>query len=1163
MKHLSRILRNATLGTALVLAGLLLAPATARAQGSGTSAINTVTEDFTGNTFAHPNDWQVGRLAYYSTTVPFLTAAQTDPDTGLIDTTGKGWLRLTNRNQHQSGYIRYKGAPIKTRESDGRGLTIYAAFDFVSWNSSGSDDAGSNGAHSQVGGDGTSFFIYDANFTNSFHPGGKGGSLGYAQLSIMHTAGLNAAASGLVARAANMNRVDLFWNDNTGLEEGFDVERSTDNATWTKLVTSGSSWTVPNNCCHFIDTTVAANTTYYYRVRARGAVLTSDYAAATAYSPTATVTTPASAGTTSGGAIPIEIYAQENPGKSSSFDTIYMTINGNTVASWTMSAGWATYTTTVSSSFSLNQVRIYFVPNNNDNNTWWDYGQIDYIKINGNTYQAESCANSCYASASYNWQGTLIYNYTAFNQNMTTNRTQYMVHSGYFDFSTYPSAASTSFSIATPPNAPSGLTATVSTTLPQVTLNWTDNSAAETGFRIEYSAGTLGGWGTLATVAANVKTYTANLAYGVSYKFRVRSLNGSSYSAASNEVSATTIAAASGTLIVVRAMGVTGTESITLQLDTNKDGNYTDETASFSLGTTFADYYYYTTSTVTPGMVRINYPTDTGSLIVESVTLGTSAYYARNCVFNSAVTNPVDGGRAFTSFSEWMINAGYIDFSDYSTGDPIDAMGGVSGGYIGVGMDDWGNYSWEGDFGGTSNEGRVGHSDNTEYSAYPGYSRHAIAVRGDETSHYEYIVGTGDRNVEDVGKSLSFPDATTRPTLKADLRRLSVIITPQNQLTVFLKVGTSDMKAIFTADLSSQVRPDTISFGFAASSGGATDYHEIRNVVVTSFKSLLWTNAGFGLETVPGDLNWNTDKNWLVNKTPAKAGYQDVEFDTQIRRANGPGVVKNTDATSPYYNLDMENVCLDGAISIHTVTFSAPFPTSSADTIGIIYRLYGNPLTLNSTTEGASINSNAGRHMVDCNLISQEEFNFNSVKDAILYVNGDVDNGGHLLRLTGLGTVTLTTSASKFLHGEGGLKIEDAGTFNLFGTVNNTYAGVNIMQEGLLNLKIVNPATETVSNGKSTTVDTTSGKYPYVYHDATGTGPIVLQSVDSFTSTVSTTAGSNNDGLSSTGTSSDSTRKSSRIYLNHHNQINNNADMQLDGGELHLNGNNECGDDLP
>ena len=68
------------------------------------------------------------------------------------------------------------------------------------------------------------------------------------------------APSNLVATVINGNRVDLTWNDNSNNELGFRVLRSLDNVTYTEIATLGP------NVTSFSDTTVEANTTYFYRI---------------------------------------------------------------------------------------------------------------------------------------------------------------------------------------------------------------------------------------------------------------------------------------------------------------------------------------------------------------------------------------------------------------------------------------------------------------------------------------------------------------------------------------------------------------------------------------------------------------------------------------------------------------------------------------------------------------------------------------------------------------------------------------------------------------------------------------------------------------------------------------------------------------------------------
>ncbi|MBX3460095.1 MAG: right-handed parallel beta-helix repeat-containing protein [Planctomycetes bacterium] len=84
------------------------------------------------------------------------------------------------------------------------------------------------------------------------------------------------------------------------------------------------------------------------------------------------------------------------------------------------------------------------------------------------------------------------------------------------------------------PNGPTGLTATVAGA--QVTLGWTDNSANETGFRIERKP--LGGaYSTVTTTAANVVTFNDSPGNGT-WTYRVIAVNASGDSSPSNESTA-------------------------------------------------------------------------------------------------------------------------------------------------------------------------------------------------------------------------------------------------------------------------------------------------------------------------------------------------------------------------------------------------------------------------------------------------------------------------------------------------------------------------------------------------------------------------------------------------------------------------------------------------
>ena len=91
------------------------------------------------------------------------------------------------------------------------------------------------------------------------------------------------------------------------------------------------------------------------------------------------------------------------------------------------------------------------------------------------------------------------------------------------------------------PAAPSNLLASALSKT-QISLSWTDNSANETGFRIERCAGAnCTNFIEITTVGANIKNYTnTGLKRNTTYRYRVRAFNSAGASAYSNTATATT-----------------------------------------------------------------------------------------------------------------------------------------------------------------------------------------------------------------------------------------------------------------------------------------------------------------------------------------------------------------------------------------------------------------------------------------------------------------------------------------------------------------------------------------------------------------------------------------------------------------------------------------------
>jgi lysyl endopeptidase len=80
-----------------------------------------------------------------------------------------------------------------------------------------------------------------------------------------------AAPTGLTADAVACDQIDLAWTDNADNETGFKIERSLNGTTFSEIDTVGA------NVTNYSDTTVAENTTYWYRVRAYNSAGNSAY----------------------------------------------------------------------------------------------------------------------------------------------------------------------------------------------------------------------------------------------------------------------------------------------------------------------------------------------------------------------------------------------------------------------------------------------------------------------------------------------------------------------------------------------------------------------------------------------------------------------------------------------------------------------------------------------------------------------------------------------------------------------------------------------------------------------------------------------------------------------------------------------------------------------
>ncbi len=86
-----------------------------------------------------------------------------------------------------------------------------------------------------------------------------------------------------------------------------------------------------------------------------------------------------------------------------------------------------------------------------------------------------------------------------------------------------------------------------------LTLNWTDNSTNEDGFKVERKTGQAGTFAEVGQTAADVTTFADTIADAETYCYRVSAFNAAGNSPPSNEACATTLTtpAVPGTVTIV------------------------------------------------------------------------------------------------------------------------------------------------------------------------------------------------------------------------------------------------------------------------------------------------------------------------------------------------------------------------------------------------------------------------------------------------------------------------------------------------------------------------------------------------------------------------------------------------------------------------------------
>ncbi|TAG41331.1 MAG: DUF4347 domain-containing protein, partial [Oscillatoriales cyanobacterium] len=202
----------------------------------------------------------------------------------------------------------------------------------------------------------------------------------------------------------------------------------------------------------------------------------------------------------------------------------------------------------------------------------------------------------------------------------------------------------------------------------------------------------------------------------------------------------------------------------------------------------------------------------------------------------------IDGSASPTAAGGFGGSLGYANNTNGS-------QPGLVGGYLGIGLDEFGNFS-------NDTEGRVGGAVNGTIpgSTLEGYRPDSITLRGRQADSYRFLTNAiAPLGIDNIPKSIDFLDAggtydfdnTVTTSRDAAKRSIQITLAPSNsatpnRLTIALDLNNDglftgagetliDIPNLATAN---GAIPPNFKFGFASSTGVASNFHEIRNLAI-------------------------------------------------------------------------------------------------------------------------------------------------------------------------------------------------------------------------------------------------------------------------------------------------------------------------------------------
>ncbi|MBV9101263.1 MAG: hypothetical protein JO198_09515 [Candidatus Dormibacteraeota bacterium] len=196
---------------------------------------------------------------------------------------------------------------------------------------------------------------------------------------------------------------------------------------------------------------------------------------------------------------------------------------------------------------------------------------------------------------------------------------------------------------------------------------------------------------------------------------------------------------------------------------------------------------------------------------------------------------------------------------------------GAMGGYVGIGLDEYGNYANVNDNCHNGGDGTVWQPFNMQ-----------VGVRGSAAGGYAWLTGSG---ILPSSEQLAFPFANTRPDQTgAMFRHVSLTISPAGILNVQVQfgAGTTPVSVISGYNLAAQAAPPaTYKLAFVGSTGAINDFHELRNLTLTDYEGT--TAAGTGFSVAEG----STYNGPVATVTDPDPGAMASEYSASINWGDG------------------------------------------------------------------------------------------------------------------------------------------------------------------------------------------------------------------------------------------------------------------------------------